>query len=96
MMFPKSSKRSKAKAKRAARFREYGKLRVEFLRLNPWCERCGGRASQVHHKAGRQGFLLRVDTWCALCPECHSHVHAHPEESYKRGWLLKRNAESVG
>ena len=29
-----------------------------------------------------------LDNLVLLCRECHSHVHANPEESYEEGWLV--------
>lgn len=70
--------------------RLYAKMRVDFLIQNPWCIRCGGEATEVHHKAGRGLNLLNVDTWAAACSACHSYITTHPQESYDRGWSLRR------
>lgn len=54
------------------------------------CERCGrARATEVHHKrlrsAGGCDSLLNL---CHLCSACHTHTHAHVEESYRDEWLI--------
>lgn len=50
---------------------------------------CTGRAEHTHHKVGRvhpranePGHLLDV------CHVCHGWIHAHPDASYRAGWLL--------
>ena len=71
--------------------RVYTKLRREFLEANPWCLRCGGRATEVHHKAGRVGaLLLDASKWAAMCSDCHRYAGSHPQEAYERGWSLRR------
>lgn len=70
--------------------RLYAKMRVDFLTENPWCIRCGGNASEVHHKAGRGAFLLSVETWASACHDCHVYITEHPAEAYERGWSLRR------
>lgn len=77
--------------KRAALIRIYLKRRTEFLLNNPWCLRCGGTATEVHHKAGRIGELLLDETkWAAMCPDCHRYTTEHPTEAVERGWSLLR------
>lgn len=77
-------------AKLAHLQRTYTALRWEFLTNNPWCLRCGGEASEVHHRAGRGALLLAVETWIALCHGCHVWVTEHPSEAYERGFSLRR------
>ena len=77
--------------KKAAAVRIYIKMRRDFLEHNPWCLRCGGRAEEVHHKAGRLGALLLDDTkWAAMCHPCHVYATEHPSEAIERGWSLPR------
>ena len=77
-------------AKLARLQRVYTKLRREFLTDNPWCLRCGRTATEVHHKAGRGALLLAVETWAAMCHECHRYATEHPREAIERGWSLPR------
>ena len=80
-----------ATKKRAAAVRIYIKKRREFLEHNPWCLRCGGKATEVHHKAGRVGAALLDDTkWAAVCSDCHRYITGHPTEAVERGWSLPR------
>lgn len=76
--------------------REYTKLNKAFLAANPWCTacdkiktvdptiNCGGRATEIHHKAGRLGELL-TDTagFLGTCSAGHAWIEAHPRESKK-------------
>lgn len=75
-------------ARRAREAREYAKAKVEFLREHPFCEICGRRTQDVHHKAGRLGgnFLDR-STWMSLCRLCYDWIHQHPAEARALGWL---------
>lgn len=49
---------------------------------------CTQRAVHLHHRKRREfgdhGSKNLVD----LCLECHAYVHAHPNESYEKGWLI--------
>lgn len=50
-------------------------------------------ATDVHHKKGRGKYMLDVSTWMAVSREGHVYIHDNPEESYKRGWMLKSNSD---
>jgi ribosomal protein L32 len=74
--------------KRQSELREYKKLGENFLE-NKVCEKCGRkRKLDIHHKAGRGRFYLDVDTWMAVCRECHDYIHKWPKESREKGWLI--------
>lgn len=65
--------------------------------MNAWCEAgtqvCTGRAAHRHHRRMRsQGGGNEPSNLLAVCPSCHDYIHAHPSESYERGWLLRRPA----
>lgn len=78
-------------AKLARLQRVYSKMRVVFLTENPWCVRCGGEGTEVHHAAGRVGAdLLRVEMWRSACHDCHVWITEHPRESIEHGWSLPR------
>ena len=63
--------------------------------LRDWCEVgagvCTGRATCRHHVLPRSagGTDHRENTLDA-CDACHVYLHAHPTESYARGWLRRR------
>lgn len=66
-------------------------LREKFLIEHPVCEICRRRASlDIHHRKGRYGKLLTdVLWWMAACRFCHQHIHDHPAEARKKGWLVR-------
>lgn len=57
------------------------------------CRRCGAtEALHAHHvqPRGPSPHLRHdIDNGVTLCRLCHSHVHAHPAESYEVGWLKR-------
>ena len=81
-----SSKRQKQEA-------EYSRLRPLYLEENPFCKVDGCRkiANQVHHKAGRIGYLLlHVPWWLAVCEKCHPKIEENPEWAKAKGYSLNR------
>lgn len=77
--------------KRAALIRIYMKRRTAFLERNPWCIRCGGTATEVHHAAGRIGDrLLDETTWRGACHDCHVQITSRPQWAYEMGYSLRR------
>ena len=76
--------------------REYRQLRAEYLKAHPFCElaithESKRKALHIHHRKGRGPYLNVTGYWLALCPACHTKIHSSPRESYRKGWLLKRN-----
>lgn len=53
---------------------------------------CTERATEVHHRV-RQGGVHDVDLLVALCQPHHAWIHRNVAESYRRGWLVRRNAK---
>lgn len=57
----------------------------------PWCK---GVATQLHHIGGRGPGKDAPDNLLHVCggmDACHpGYIHSHPEESYRRGWMVKR------
>ena len=69
-------------AKQAVRRRSGG-------RCEAGTEVCTEQVEHVHHRKMRSaGGSHSVDNLLALCHACHDWIHANPEESYARGWLL--------
>lgn len=80
-----------ATPKRAKQLRLYTAKRALFLAEHPGCERCGQRATEVHHKAGRSGHrLLQDELWAALCHDCHQLITEQPAWAIAEGWSLPR------
>ena len=74
----------------AGRVAEYGRLRLEYLAMRRACEvpECRNCPTEIHHKARRGKFLLRQDTWMAVCRQCHERIEANPAWSMENGFLL--------
>lgn len=65
---------------------EYSRKRTAFLALHEHCQArlsgCTGKATDIHHKAGRVGDnLLNLSTWIAVCRSCHQWIEEHPAEA---------------
>lgn len=67
----------------------YSDLRKVFLNQNPRCERNKTHeATEVHHKAGRNGNRLNdISEFMAVCRDCHRYIHENPKEARAKGWL---------
>ena len=51
---------------------------------------CHGTIQHFHHRLMRsQGGKGTIDNCLGVCRACHDFVHAHPVESYLRGWLIR-------
>ena len=78
------------------RIAKYSLVRAEYLSERETCEAkipgvCTGRATDVHHRAGRVGDLLTdKSNFLAVCRECHEFIHESPDYAYKNGLMLKR------
>lgn len=76
-------------AKRVVRARSKGRCEIRTTDCTYW-------ASEVHHvePSGMGGRFGKHDPDVLLdsCPPCHRHLHAHPNEAVKRGWLRRRSA----
>ena len=65
------------------------------LRSRGWCEvgslGCHMKAVHMHHRLQRsQGGGHGADNLLHVCRACHDLIHAEPQWSYERGWLLHR------
>lgn len=74
--------------------KDYNALRRLFMIGNPSCQAklvgCGGKATDVHHKAGRGENLLKIGTWLAVCRSCHQWIEEHPAEAKELGFSENR------
>jgi hypothetical protein len=66
----------KVSKKRAKELREYKPVRSAFLKANPTCGAklpgCTGRATQIHHQAGKEGKrLIDINDFLGICDNCH-------------------------
>jgi hypothetical protein len=79
----------KVSKKRVAENQLYKEQRAIYMFDHPRCERCPRTASELHHRAGREGKLLYDSRFFAsLCSICHTWVHAHPNDARQCGLLI--------
>lgn len=74
----------------------YRKIRRIFLLDYNQCKAqlscCRKYATEVHHKQGREGWiLLIVRWWLPVCKPCHDHITEHSEEAIELGLSMQRN-----
>lgn len=100
--FPKPVKKKKLRRElRSKRKVDYALARIRFFvqlatvqgTSVAMCEVCGEEAAtQVHHKAGREGDdLTDINKFLGTCDGCQRHVHENPEWAFERGYMLRRN-----
>lgn len=91
----KKSELSNRSEKRKGEEAEYRKAKREYLEDHPICEMdgCCKPSEIIHHKKHREGKRIYDKRYfMALCggfEPCHKYIHANPEESYAKGWLIK-------
>lgn len=82
----------KISTKQKQKLNIYFKLSRQFKLDNPECQAklkgCTFATDDVHHMAKRGKNLNNVDTWMALCRNCHEYAHAHPSQAKKLGIIL--------
>lgn len=87
----------KLSKKRERQYRDYSKVRKEFLLENPYCAAripgCMIEATEVHHKKGKiEGLLVDTDNFLAVCRSCHNYIEGHPNEAKEMGFSKSRLA----
>ena len=83
-LFP-SSPIKKVSDKKKQEDVEYSKKRKLFLEAHPSCQAklpgiCTGQATDIHHLysgKNRSKYYLQVDTYKAVCRNCHNYIHDH-------------------
>lgn len=79
--------------------------RVVLARDDHHCVRCGGEASDVHHRkvkgmggTGDEDLKYGFENLISLCRACHFYVHSQVADSYKTGFLVHSwdDPESIG
>ena len=60
--------------------KEWKDGRKEFLAINPFCEICGAKATEVHHEYKYNYYywtdedFFNRNSWMALCKSCHNSI----------------------
>ncbi len=83
--------------KRAKQYRDYSKVRKDFLLENPYCQAripgCMIEATEVHHSKGKIGDMLTdINNFVAICRSCHGWVETHPAKAKEMGLSKSRLA----
>lgn len=86
---------NKVSEKKKKELDEYSKKRKAFLALNSTCQarlqNCTYLSTDVHHKAGRIGDnMLNMNTWLAVCRNCHSIIENNPILAKEMGFSKSR------
>ena len=81
--------------KRAAEYREYSKVKREYMEEKPYCEAmwmCPGLlATELHHISGKEGKkLTEKSNLMSVCRLCHERIHSHDAEAREKGFLKSR------
>lgn len=76
----------------------YRVVRDKYMGNNKICEvdGCCKKANDLHHKAGRQYWLLiAVDYFMAVCRDCHEKFDTSPEWAKKEGYTINLSTDKV-
>lgn len=80
----------KKSRKRSRQNAAYLKARKAFLLEHPACAACGEPATEIHHKAGREGEWLNYQPlWMSVCHTCHQRITHNPKEAEMLGWTIR-------
>jgi hypothetical protein len=78
---------------------EYGKKRKAYLALFSTCQAnlvdCTGKSTDVHHMAGRGSNHNKMDTWLAVCRNCHRWIEENPDDAKHLGLSKSRLNEET-
>ncbi len=77
-------------SKRQGENAEYARVKKEYLAEHLFCEilGCFETHLDIHHKARRGKFLLRVDTFLACCRRHHQQIESNPSWAKENGYIL--------
>lgn len=83
---------NKVSTKRAYENGRYTEARIKFLEINVLCVACGEKATEVHHKAGRENHLLmEKQYWISVCHGCHELITKDSAWAIREGYSISRN-----
>ncbi|MDY3328181.1 HNH endonuclease signature motif containing protein [Riemerella anatipestifer] len=75
---------------------KYKTVRAKYLEEHLWCEAkledCTKKATEIHHKKGKDNALLWTDTkyFMPICRNCHSKIENGGAWVYEKGFKIKR------
>lgn len=75
---------------------DYKSTRSNYLNEHPWCEArlegCTIKATEIHHKKGKDNAELWNDTsyFMAICRGCHTKIEEGGAWVYERGFKERR------
>jgi hypothetical protein len=73
-------------------------LQGRETKMGPLCERCQKNlAEDLHHKAGRNGFMLwHKPTFSLLCRPCHNAIHfGGTTQAEMDGWIVRLTRSEI-
>lgn len=77
----------------------YKAIRLDYLKVFPKCKAslkgCQFWACQVHHKKGRGVYLLVLETWLPVCPNCHRWIELHPVRAKELNLSMDRLNDDI-
>lgn len=81
-------------AKMRKNLSQYDKLATGFKAMHPHCQAklpgCTSNTTDVHHKAGRGVNLCNVNTFLAVCRNCHQIIELNPQLVREYGFTESR------
>jgi hypothetical protein len=81
--------------------KEYKKVRSKYLKEHPTCEAklegCKGKATEIHHKAGKASRELYLETklFLAICHHCHEIITKNSAFAIQKGLSVSRLSKQV-
>ena len=77
--------------RRTKQYREYSKVRKEYLEEHSYCEVCYSPATEIHHKKGKiESLLTDKNFFLAVCRNCHDWIENNPEKAKEEGYSVDR------
>jgi len=73
--------------------KEYGKLRIQYLKVYPICEvvGCCNPSNEIHHMKARDNRRLIDDNhFLAVCRPCHQKIELNPLWAKENGYSKSR------
>jgi hypothetical protein len=98
---PKVKEVNKVSENQKETLKEYKKVRSAYLKEHATCqaqlEGCKGKATEIHHRAGKASRELYLETklFLAVCPSCHKIIEVNPAFAKQKGFSVSRLSKQV-